>query len=1206
MRVLALLMVLASAARAAGPAPVWLPVWEDRFERTAPAPWGIYDNWDRANARIDVVKGLNGRCLRVRTSDKSTITWLDKGAAFRFDPPIPFDAFDVIACAYRVDKPVGNVRFIISETDGDWWHYCDRTAKPGKPGRMVAHQDDITFGWTNAKKSDRRKDTSVKTLLVSFHNAKPVNSGVHFEFLIDDVGFHREIVPAARRFSAEPMSGFALATRAERPVAVNGRLDDWAHALPLAVRAERQVSVKGPGWKGSADLAALAFVKWDKERLYFAARVADDTVCCGDEQRDGDLSMNDYVRFCFDFANNGSSGNGRLASDDYVFIVNPRQPGAAGPRWKTFSYDGVAAPAIPSDGVELAAQVLQWGYEIEAAVSWQAVRRSAPKEGEQIGFQFIVGDSDEPGRRKQEMIWFPREGRYWCDPSLFGKLAFTRVLSHEELMRGAVRLGSALAVTDRQEYGYDQRAAMEFFVPWPLDAHFSPRLPRVTSGLRTLGRCDPLAETETPLGSVWRTAWDSNSFQADSCQVEVQLDGPGELAVFRRLKLVGAELAALEREKTDSRSAARRLAGGPLRPSWTREPLLPRTRLKRLQPVKPAEWTRVQNPVTRGDLGRDFIGVEQCGLSASDLDLHFKRYDFGRAVKPHAGYLLRDNWQEMAQNAIDRGIRIISYWGYVPFRPWNGGFGEFKVSDEKHHWLVEHAGRSFLGYELGEQDGRYIGSYGPRIKPANRREAYDDFMRWHRKIDDDLQHSLDALGSLNFSHAYGELGCRILGLEVAQGLPSDTLEWAFLRGACRQYGLLSWNLISVYNRFGWKNYMASGKRGNHEYGPEHGTSVSLFKRLWYTTYMYGANLIGVEAAEFLKDKQDGVPLLSPVGKIQTEGVAWAKRHADRGTLYAPVALLLDHYSGWAPPRHLYSGKRFLVWGNTPYSKGDHAIDAFFRFIWPTYEDCSYFRDERGFLTPTPCGDKFDVLTTRAHARSLAEYPTIVALGDIEFEPAFLALLRKYVANGGDLFADAEQAGALGAEATGLVLAQKIKRGYASVLLSASQALNEEPYVYRDVAKCEAQVLAVTGCGDPLVVVHPFGRGRVITVLAERYVSKLDLPEDPDPNTIPPHYGLLKCVKKLLYEYFVGYDPIAIEGPAIEYLVNLTEDARVLLLTLVNNDRSKQWRGVVRLRRGDAAGVIDWMTGQPMASTNALELVVDPGDLRILKIERKLD
>ena len=118
--------------------------------------------------------------------------------------------------------------------------------------------------------------------------------------------------------------------------------------------------------------------------------------------------------------------------------------------------------------------------------------------------------------------------------------------------------------------------------------------------------------------------------------------------------------------------------------------------------------------------------------------------------------------------------------------------------------------------------------------------------------------------------------------------PSASMEWAFLRGAAKQYGALTWNCISVFNRWGYKSYTGTGD----DHGPDKGTSVELMKRLWYVTWLYGSAANGFEGAYTRNGKNgSGHPLLSPVGQTHVDAVRFARRHADRGVLYTPVAIM---------------------------------------------------------------------------------------------------------------------------------------------------------------------------------------------------------------------------------------------------------------------------------------------------------------------------
>ena len=483
-------------------------------------------------------------------------------------------------------------------------------------------------------------------------------------------------------------------------------------------------------------------------------------------------------------------------------------------------------------------------------------------------------------------------------------------------------------------------------------------------------------------------------------------------------------------------------------------------------------------PVTRATLGYDLHCTGARDVSETALDQFHKFYDFGDICWPHIGICpQRGNFarpedyqaalQEMETRLEDvrqRGLYVFDIWGYVPF---DHRFPS-TIAPEHHEILLRVMGDRFLGYDNGEQDGRYIGGYADADKHTNRREGWEDFVRWDEHICHDSMHTMNATGSLNFSHYYGERNCRTLGLETAQGLPSDTLMFSFLRGAGKQYGRLLTQATSIWNRFGYNMYRGRKTEGanGYGYGPHKGCSLSLHKRLFFSSYLHAHSIVGTETSQFTADTfPDGAPELSPLGEQHLELRKWFQEHPDRGVMHTPVALMLDFYNGWNMPRHLYRGDKYKIWGKLPYEKGDYLIDGLFRMIWPGYEDCSYLRNERGFLTPTPYGDIFDVITNRCHPSILQQYNCVMILSDMEMTPEVVKNLTDYVRSGGDLVIDARNARALPEQVTGIRLGGQAN-GYISYLPATHARFDEQPYTYTI-----AQLMVLHRCWSTNMVIR---------------------------------------------------------------------------------------------------------------------------------------
>ncbi len=550
-----------------------------------------------------------------------------------------------------------------------------------------------------------------------------------------------------------------------------------------------------------------------------------------------------------------------------------------------------------------------------------------------------------------------------------------------------------------------------------------------------------------------------------------------------------------------------------------------------------------------------------------------------------------------------RGLYLFDIWGYVPF---NDSYPS-TIAPEHHDILMRVLGDKFLGYDNGEQDGRYIGGYADRGPHTNRREGWEDFVRWDEHICADSMNYMNATGSLNFSHYYGDRNCRLLGLETAQGLPSDTLMFAFLRGAGKQYGRLLTQATSIWNRFGYNMYHGRKTDGlnGYGYGPNKGCSLSLHKRLFFSSYLGGHSIVGSETSQLTADQlPDGAPELSPLGAQHLELRQWFQQHPERGVMYTPIAFMLDFYNGWNMPRHLYRSDKYKIWGKLPYEKGDYLTDSMFRMIWPGYEDCSYLRNERGFLTPTPYGDIFDVVTNRCHPSVLKQYNSVLLLGDVELTPDVVSNLLAYVRDGGDLVLDARNARALPEEITGIKLGDQAK-AYMSCLLATGSQFDEQPYTYTVSEPLSALPLLVNEHGHPLITVNQVAQGRVVVGTVDYWLTDPLVYAAPEIVNMEPPYRMLQGVRAVLDKYFSSFNPVEVEPEGLGITTCCFEDnPRRLLVGLMNNDLFANWKGTLDLRIGGVTEVHELRSGRELAVEELHQLEVIAGDVVILDIRTR--
>ena len=413
--------------------------------------------------------------------------------------------------------------------------------------------------------------------------------------------------------------------------------------------------------------------------------------------------------------------------------------------------------------------------------------------------------------------------------------------------------------------------------------------------------------------------------------------------------------------------------------------------------VKPPTWetfkNRTQFTCLRG-FGQE--GDRLVGF-ADEIEKFTRTHELGNVIWPSYSTLFATNLCDLADEIQRRDLYLFDIWGYVPGSGPGGYWQQFTPPVGALAMLESKLGDRWLGTDIGEQDGRYIGGYASQMTPASasRFEQYLNFQRHFERMGDDLGNKHAALVSLNFGHYLLKEGTyTLIGSETAQGLPNSQVYYAFIRGAGRQYGVPWFGNASVWNRWGYKTYGSSGGSGGETHGPTKGTSLSLLKRLLYSHILYNCVAVGFENGWFDGDK------LSPIGRIQQSAQRWVKENGQPGVMQTPVALLLDFYSGWSFPRHLYSGDVYRVWGNRPYEAGDFLTDAILDLLYPGYQNSSYFHDESGFITPTPFGDIADCVLSDAPLWALDRYAVVIVAGELGGGREVRDKLQAYAEHGG--------------------------------------------------------------------------------------------------------------------------------------------------------------------------------------------------------------
>lgn len=443
----------------------------------------------------------------------------------------------------------------------------------------------------------------------------------------------------------------------------------------------------------------------------------------------------------------------------------------------------------------------------------------------------------------------------------------------------------------------------------------------------------------------------------------------------------------------------------------------------------PAFFKRYAKAVTRNELDNmiQFTSLRALPLNDENklekikeiVELYVDKFALGNIIWPVYTNFLAKNFSDLVDIANEKKLFIFDIWGYVPgSKPSkNVMWGEYELCKENLEYLKQKMGSRFIGFDNGEQDGRYIGSFSKQYIPisVDRKIQYESFQNYFEKMGDAFENNLTTLASLTFLHYFAKEGNTvILGAENAQALLNTNMWFSFIRGASAQYGLIYFGNASVWNRWGFKSYESQGKGQGYEWGPECGTSLSLLRRILYSHYMYNCDILGFESGwiegdntekrlnnkPVKMDKDKSSKILSPVGKIQAEAVKFSKKYPSPGTMVKRMAFIMDFFCGWVPPRHLYTGDIYKVWGNLPYKRPDYQADLFFSLLYPGYENSGFFRDERGFLSSTPYGDITDVLYSDVQIEILNRYQMLVLSSGIEPSLELSEKLIEYVRSGG--------------------------------------------------------------------------------------------------------------------------------------------------------------------------------------------------------------
>lgn len=578
-----------------------------------------------------------------------------------------------------------------------------------------------------------------------------------------------------------------------------------------------------------------------------------------------------------------------------------------------------------------------------------------------------------------------------------------------------------------------------------------------------------------------------------------------------------------------------------------------------------------------------------------------------------------DTSEEMLREIRKRGWTIVQEIHAHPVtreRQFKPRYGETPDLREVLQRAMSVAGEDFVWQLFLEDDSAGVGFPYHLLKAKPDRHAQAK-MTFDRYLDEAMTEAepyahLERWGVAGFAssaHAYAKRGLNCVIVERSNDDVEDLqTAIAFARGASRQYGC-QWGIdLSLW----WGVF----------FGCVTELPASFHERHLVLSHFSGAQVLRIEGGNLLYSTATAQPSLLA---RSLDHFARAVIALDPGTPDVPVAVMLPEDHGWITPPYWASPGQAWNYARVRYRPGDRGIDGFFGAAFPgsvyamdpfplgayqdnavaaspfalscisrqyaptegdTFEAIPYLpfgryrsRDEARKdmqekradpsdyrpMGDSRWGDILDVLTDSASLQVLKGYPVLVLLGAIPMTEDLRSRLQAYVESGGTLLCAAGAVGPQDASWLGVTLEPEMRVG--RMWRWKEEPWSQEAFRYipaRIALPSEAQILAETRQGDPLIVRRTLGQGSICLCLVSWYEAG--------------HAPLSRVALRLFDEVFEGIQPVRIEGPPLEWLSQRGAHHRTVV---VANHDSVPWEGQVILRHLDTeySECRDVLTGQ---------------------------
>jgi len=211
-------------------------------------------------------------------------------------------------------------------------------------------------------------------------------------------------IPLARRFLKAPK--------------IDGQLTEWKSASPLHIGRPEQVVYEKGGGKRAREIAAVAYMGYDENSLYFAADVTDPHVL-PPRRRNATPWEATGIELYLDTREAAFHGKGVYNREVFQIYLIPGDGKDIPPHFTRRRF--------ASRGSKVASAITERGYTLEASLPWRNFPWMSLERLKVIGFDVAFNARPADGPRDLQLMWHGTV-QNWRDATNFGRMYFERPL----------------------------------------------------------------------------------------------------------------------------------------------------------------------------------------------------------------------------------------------------------------------------------------------------------------------------------------------------------------------------------------------------------------------------------------------------------------------------------------------------------------------------------------------------------------------------------------------------------------------------------------------------------------------------------------------------------------------------------------------------------------------------------------------------------